>query len=102
MKLLGKGKLKVSPIGMGCFAIGGPFQGSNGRKLAYGPVDDNVSKETIHKAIEMGINFFDTADIYGFGRSERVLGEVLEEYERKKMVMPRNLRMNLMKNPENL
>jgi aryl-alcohol dehydrogenase-like predicted oxidoreductase len=87
MKRLGKGRLKVSPIGLGCFAIGGPFQGSNGRKLAYGPVDDNVSKQTIQKAIDMGINFFDTADVYGFGRSERVLGEALEGYERKDVVI---------------
>ncbi|MFW9854878.1 MAG: aldo/keto reductase [Candidatus Thorarchaeota archaeon] len=84
---MGKSKLKVSQIGMGCYAIGGPFQGSNDRKLAYGPVDDAESKRTIRKAIELGINFFDTADVYGCGHSERILGEVLEEYDRKKLVI---------------
>jgi aryl-alcohol dehydrogenase-like predicted oxidoreductase len=87
VKILGRGKLKVSPMGMGCFALGGPFQGANGRKLAYGNVDDSESQKTIHQAIEMGINFFDTADVYGCGQSERILGTVLEGYDRKKMVI---------------
>ncbi len=84
---LGKNKGKVSAIGMGCFAIGGPFQRKNGDFLAYGPINDDESKKTIHKAIELGVNFFDTADIYGYGHSERILGSVLSEYDRNDIVI---------------
>lgn len=84
---LGKSKVEVSALGMGCFAIGGPFQGKDGNYLAYGSVNDNESKKTIHKAIDLGVNFFDTADVYGHGHSERILGSVLSEYDRNDMVI---------------
>jgi aryl-alcohol dehydrogenase-like predicted oxidoreductase len=58
----------VSRIGFGCAPIGG---------YDYGPVDDATSRAAIHAALEHGITFFDTADVYGLGRSERVLGEAL-------------------------
>lgn len=70
----------LSALGMGCFGIGGPFMRSDGGYLAYGKVDDKESIKTIHKGIELGINIFDTADIYGVGRSEKVLGEALKGY----------------------
>jgi aryl-alcohol dehydrogenase-like predicted oxidoreductase len=72
---------------MGCFAIGGPFQGKNGNFLAYGRVSDDESKKTIHKAIDLGVNFFDTADVYGCGHSERILGSVLSEYDYNGLVI---------------
>jgi aryl-alcohol dehydrogenase-like predicted oxidoreductase len=59
---------QVSRIGFGCAGLGG---------YDYGPVDDTTSTAAIGAAIESGINFFDTADVYGFGRSERVLGNAL-------------------------
>ncbi|MFX1388661.1 MAG: aldo/keto reductase [Promethearchaeota archaeon] len=65
---------------MGCFGLGGPFMRSDGSYLAYGKVDDDESIRTVHKAIELGINLFDTADVYGVGRSEKVLGEALKDY----------------------
>jgi aryl-alcohol dehydrogenase-like predicted oxidoreductase len=76
---LGKSNIQVSGLGMGCFAIGGPFKGNGGQIFAYGEVDDKESIHTIHKALELGVNFFDTAEAYGIeGRSEKVLGEALK------------------------
>jgi aryl-alcohol dehydrogenase-like predicted oxidoreductase len=86
-KRLGRNKAKVSALGLGCFAIGGPFRGKDGDFFAYGPVNDKESRRTIHKAVELGVNFFDTADIYGYGHSERILGSVLSEYDRNDMVI---------------
>ena len=65
---LGLTDLEVSRIGFGCWAIGGH---------GYGKVDDNESIEAIKKALDSGINFFDTADVYGFGHSEEILGKAL-------------------------
>lgn len=66
---LGKSNLNVSSIGMGCWAIGG---------TKWGTVNDEESIKTIKKALELDINFFDTADFYGFGHSEELLGKVLK------------------------
>lgn len=74
------GKMKVSAMGMGCWAIGGPFLHSNGRVLAYGKVDDKESIKAVRKGIELGVTLFDTSNVYGCGRSERVLGEALKGY----------------------
>lgn len=60
--------LNISPIGMGCSAIGG---------YDYGRVDDQDSVAAIQKALELGINFFDTADVYGFGHAEEILSQGL-------------------------
>ncbi len=65
---------------MGCFGIGGPFMRPDGSYLAYGKVKDEESIKTVHRAIELGINIFDTADVYGVGRSEKVLGKALKGY----------------------
>lgn len=69
-KKLGNTNLKISRIGFGCWAIGGH---------GYGKVDDNESIRAIQKALDLGINFFDTADVYGFGHSEEVLTKALGE-----------------------
>jgi len=58
----------VSVIGFGCWAIGGRH---------WGEVDDGDSREAILRALELGIDFFDTADVYGLGHSEEILGETL-------------------------
>lgn len=67
---LGKSGLKVSTIGFGSWAIGG---------MNWGKTNDKVSKNALRKAIEEGVNFIDTADVYGFGHSEELIREVLEE-----------------------
>lgn len=67
-KQLGKSELIASRIGFGCWAIGGH---------GYGNIDDGDSIKSIHHALELGINFFDTADVYGFGHSEEILSKAL-------------------------
>lgn len=74
---LGKTDLVVSEIGFGAWGIGGPAMAGN-IPIGWGKVDDNESKKAILKALERGINFFDTADFYGLGHSEKILGEVLK------------------------
>jgi aryl-alcohol dehydrogenase-like predicted oxidoreductase len=66
---LGKTGLDVSEIGFGAWAIGG----------AWGATDDAVSLAALHAAVDAGVTFFDTADVYGDGRSERLLGRLLRE-----------------------
>lgn len=67
-KRLGKTNLKISRVGFGCWAIGGH---------GYGKVDDQDSIAAIRRALDLGINFFDTADVYGFGHSEEILSKAL-------------------------
>jgi aryl-alcohol dehydrogenase-like predicted oxidoreductase len=67
-------------MGMGCWGIGGYFFQSNGNVIGYGEVTKRQGIETVERAIELGINFFDTADVYGVGQSERILGEVVADY----------------------
>lgn len=73
---LGKDGPEVSAMGLGCWAIGGPFE-FDGRPAGWGKVDDRKSVRAIRRALDLGITFFDTADVYGCGRSERVLGRAL-------------------------
>src|SRR5687768_3376432 len=68
--------LLVSEIGFGAWAIGGEAMVGN-MPIGWGPADDKVSIAAIYAAVESGINFFDTADIYGLGHSEILLGEAL-------------------------
>jgi aryl-alcohol dehydrogenase-like predicted oxidoreductase len=66
---LGRTGWKVSTISFGAWAIGG----------AWGAVDDKESLATLHRALDLGVNFFDTADVYGDGRSERLLAQLRKE-----------------------
>ena len=68
---LGYTGVKLSVIGLGAWAMGGPW------KHGWGPVDDEDSVATIHRALELGINWIDTAPAYGLGHSETVLGRAL-------------------------
>jgi aryl-alcohol dehydrogenase-like predicted oxidoreductase len=72
-RTLGKTGLKVSEVGFGAWAIGGNDYGNS-----YGPTDDNVSTATVERAFELGCNFYDTADVYGHGHSEEILGQTLK------------------------
>jgi aryl-alcohol dehydrogenase-like predicted oxidoreductase len=66
---LGKSELLVSRLGLGCM----------GMSEFYGPGDETESIRTIHRALELGINFLDTADIYGLGRNEELVGKALRD-----------------------
>lgn len=74
---LGKSGIQVSAMGMGCWAIGGPFTNMEGVPVGWSDVDDNESIRAIHRALDLGVNFFDTADVYGTGHSEEILGKAL-------------------------
>lgn len=73
---LGNSNLQISALGMGCWAIGGPFW-SGATAVGWGKVDDDESIRSLQRALELGVNFFDTADVYGAGHSERILGRAL-------------------------
>jgi aryl-alcohol dehydrogenase-like predicted oxidoreductase len=73
---LGRSGIEVSALGMGCWAIGGPFW-SGTTPHGWGEVDDAESTRAIQRALDLGATFFDTANVYGAGHSERVLGKAL-------------------------
>ncbi|WP_320779153.1 aldo/keto reductase [Streptomyces sp. CRN 30] len=66
-----------STLGFGCWAIGGEWWSTDGEPLGWGTVDDDESVRAVHRALDLGVTFFDTADTYGAGHSERVLGRAL-------------------------
>lgn len=74
----GKTGLRVSEVGFGCWAIGGN---------AYGAVRDEDSLDALEAAWDHGVNFFDTADIYGEGHSEKLLGKFLKGKPRDRLIL---------------
>jgi aryl-alcohol dehydrogenase-like predicted oxidoreductase len=71
---LGKTALEITRVGFGAWAIGG-----GGWEFGWGPQDDGDSVAAIHRALELGVNWIDTAAAYGFGRSERTVGRALQD-----------------------
>jgi aryl-alcohol dehydrogenase-like predicted oxidoreductase len=69
--------ITVSPLGFGCWAIGGSFRTSGRAAAGWGAIDDTQSIAAIRRGLELGVTFFDTADVYGTGHSEEVLGRAL-------------------------
>lgn len=76
---IGKSGIETSALGLGCWAIGGGTW--------WGDNDDKMSVDTIHRALELGIKWVDTARVYGFGHSEEVVGKALKEIPRDKVVI---------------
>jgi len=72
-KQLGNSDMMITPIGIGAWAMGG-----GGWQFAWGPQDDNASIEAIHAALDAGINWIDTAAVYGLGHSEEVVAAALK------------------------
>ena len=77
----GNTDMTVSEIGFGAWAIGGDAKVGN-TPIGWGPADDEVSEKAIYAALDAGINFFDTADFYGLGHSEMLLGKTLKNERR--------------------
>ncbi|MEO6871962.1 MAG: aldo/keto reductase, partial [Chthoniobacterales bacterium] len=74
-RTLGNSDLSITPIGFGAWAIGG-----GDWQFGWGEQDDRDSLAAIHRALELGINWIDTAAIYGLGHSEEVVARALEEW----------------------
>ncbi len=79
---LGMTDLSLSVIGLGTWAIGG-----SGWDYGWGPQDEQDSIDAIHEALDHGVNWIDTAAIYGIGRSEEVVGRALKQSGRKDIVV---------------
>jgi aryl-alcohol dehydrogenase-like predicted oxidoreductase len=75
---LGKSELIITPVGLGTWAIGG-----GDWILGWGPQNDADSIETIRRAVELGINWVDTAAVYGLGRAETIVGRALRDLPRE-------------------
>ena len=72
---LGRTELQVSEVGFGCWGIGGNAHGHS-----YGPTDNAESLRALARAFDLGCTFFDTADVYGHGLSEKLLGQALGKH----------------------
>jgi aryl-alcohol dehydrogenase-like predicted oxidoreductase len=81
LRTLGNSDLRLTPIGFGAWAIGG-----GNWEFAWGPQDDNESIAAIHRALDLGVNWIDTAAIYGLGHSEEVVARALKTTSHKPYV----------------
>ena len=77
----GNTELLVSEVGFGAWAIGGPAM-VGATPIGWGNVHDQVSVKALKTAVDQGINFFDTADFYGLGHSEELIGKVFGNSDR--------------------
>jgi aryl-alcohol dehydrogenase-like predicted oxidoreductase len=78
LRTLGNSDIRITPIGLGAWAIGG-----GDWTFAWGPQDDNESIAAIHRALDLGINWIDTAAVYGLGHSEEVVARAVKSSGRK-------------------
>lgn len=79
---LGNTGLVISEIGFGAWGIGGVIKDAR----AYGPTDDNVSLLALRKAFDVGITFYDTAALYGYGHSEELIGVALKDIRKRVII----------------
>jgi len=78
LRTLGNSDLHLTPIGFGAWAIGG-----GDWQFSWGPQDDSDSIAAIHRALSLGINWIDTAAVYGLGHSEEIVGRAVKSSSRK-------------------
>ena len=78
---LGRSGPEITTIGMGTWAIGGPW------KFGWGAQDDEASIAAIRRSLELGINWIDTAWVYGFGHSEQVVGRAIKGFRREDVIV---------------
>src|SRR5713226_8908441 len=69
LRTLGRSDIKISAIGLGCM----------GMSQSYGPGDDEESIKTLRRALDLGINFLDTAAVYGNGANEQLVGRAIKD-----------------------
>jgi len=81
LRTLGNSDLQLTPIGFGAWAIGG-----GNWEFAWGPQEDSESIAAIHRALDLGVNWIDTAAIYGLGHSEEVVARALKTTSHKPLV----------------
>jgi aryl-alcohol dehydrogenase-like predicted oxidoreductase len=77
-KKLGNSDLMITPIGFGAWAVGGSWQ------FGWGEQSDDNSIAAIHQALNLGINWIDTAAVYGLGHSEEVVAKALRDWTAKR------------------
>ncbi len=75
-RVLGNSDLHITPIGFGAWALGGPRW-----EFSWGAQDDRDSIASIHRALELGVNWIDTAAVYGLGHSEEIVAKALESWK---------------------
>ena len=77
MRRLGNSDMHISSVGYGAWAIGG-----SGWQFGWGSQDDSDSIAAIHRSLELGVNWIDTAAVYGLGHSEEVVARVMGKVEK--------------------
>jgi methylglyoxal reductase len=83
---LGTSGIEVFPLGVGCWAIGGP-DFNLGLPMGWSTADDAAAERGLARAYELGARLFDTADVYGHGHSERLLGRLVRTVPRTEIVL---------------
>src|SRR6267378_2965012 len=73
---LGNSNMDITPVGFGAWALGG-----GGWQFGWGPQDDNDSIAAIHRSLELGVNWIDTAAVYGLGHSEEVVARAVQQWK---------------------
>ena len=79
--------VETSALGMGTGAIGGPLTSNDGLSLGWGNTSNEESIRALNRAFELGVRVFDTADIYGCGLSEELVGRALENYRNEVIII---------------
>ncbi len=82
LRKLGRSDLHLTPVGLGTWAMGG-----GDWKFGWGPQDDALSIRTIHEALDLGINWLDTAPVYGLGHCEDIVGRALKEFKGRRPII---------------